>query len=135
MSQEITIKPESIEQDEQGDQKASQLKIKKQAQDDRDIVSSGMIVSVHEKIIDTTPKGEKRERVQVFTGMVLARKHGRETGATITVRKKSGEVGVEKIFPVYSPIIERIVIDKRFKIRRAKMYFLRDSKKRLKAIK
>lgn len=132
MSQEITIKPESIEQDEQ---KASQLKIKKQVQDDRDNVSSGMIVSVHEKIIDTTPKGEKRERVQVFTGMVLARKHGREAGATITVRKQSGEVQVEKIFPVFSPIIERIVIDKRFKVRRSKMYFLRDSKKRLKAVK
>lgn len=103
--------------------------------DDRERVASGMIVSVYEKIIDKTPKGEDRERVQLFKGMVLARKHGAEPGATITVRKQSDKVQVEKIFPVYSPLIERIVIEKKFKVRRAKLYFLRDSKKRLREVK
>lgn len=103
--------------------------------DDRERVSSGMIVSVYEKIIDKTPKGEDRERVQVFKGMVLARKHGKEPGATITVRKQSDKVQVEKIFPVYSPLIERIAIEKKFKTRRAKLYFLRGSKKRLREVK
>jgi large subunit ribosomal protein L19 len=103
--------------------------------DDRGKVRSGMIVSVHEKIIDTTAKGERRERIQIFKGMVLARKHGREPGATITVRKQSGDFGVEKIFPIYSPIIERVVIEKIFKTRRSKLYFLRGSKKRLRELK
>jgi len=103
--------------------------------DDRGKVRSGMIVNVHEKVVDTTPKGEKRERIQIFKGMVLARKHGREAGASITVRKQSGDFGVEKIFPVYSPIIERIVIEKTFKTRRSKLYFLRNSKKRLREVK
>ena len=103
--------------------------------DDRELVRSGMTVSVHEKVVDVTPKGEPRERIQIFTGMVLARKHGSEPGASITVRKESEGVGVEKIFPVYSPLIVRIVILKKFKTRRAKLYFLRDSKKRLKEMK
>lgn len=116
-----------------GGEKSSKKKLP--VKDDRDIIRSGMTVSVHEKVIDVTPKGEPRERIQIFTGMVLARKHGREPGASITVRKESEGVGVEKIFPVYSPLIERIVILKQFKTRRAKLYFLRDSKKRLKEIK
>jgi len=103
--------------------------------DNRDQVKPGMIVAVHEKVVDTTPKGENRERIQVFKGIVLARKHGQEKGASLTVRKESDGVGVEKIFPIYSPLIERIVIQKKFKTRRAKLYFLRDSKKRLKEIK
>lgn len=103
--------------------------------DDRDKVRAGMIVSVHEKVVDTTPKGEIKERIQIFKGMVLARKHGNEPGAAITVRKESDGVGVEKIFPIHSPLVARIVIDKVFKIRRAKLYFLRDSKKRLREIK
>jgi len=114
----------------------SEQKRKKQVlQDDRDKVRAGMIVKVYEKIVDTTPKGEVKERNQIFKGMVLARKHGNEPGATITVRKESDGVGVEKIFPIHSPLVDRIVIDKVFKTRRAKLYFLRDSKKRLKEIK
>lgn len=107
----------------------------KSKRDDRDQVRPGMVVSVHERIVDTTPKGEERTRIQIFKGMVLARKHGHEPGATITVKKQSDLVGVEKIFPIYSPLVERIVIEKRFKVRRSKLYFLRDSKKRLREIK
>ncbi|MBI4359660.1 MAG: 50S ribosomal protein L19 [Candidatus Jacksonbacteria bacterium] len=103
--------------------------------DDRDFARAGMIVSVHEKVVDVTPKGEPRERTQIFTGMVLARKHGKEKGATITVRKESDGVGVEKIFPVHSPLVSSIVVDKKFRTRRAKLYFLRDSKKRIKEMK
>lgn len=110
-------------------------KEEKKKHDDRDIVRAGQVVHVHESIIDTTPKGEERKRIQVFKGMVLARKHGKEPGASITVRKVSDKVGVEKIFPLYSPLIDRVVIDKKFKTRRAKLYFLRDSKKRLQEVK
>jgi large subunit ribosomal protein L19 len=120
----------------EGQETTDTSKISKKSKiDDREKIRPGMIVSVYEKIKDTTPKGETRERVQVFKGMVLARKHGREQGATITVRKESGGIGVEKIFPVYSPIVERIVIEKQFKVRRSKLYFLRVSQKRLKEVK
>ena len=111
-------------------------KIAKQKIDDREKVKSGMIVKVHEKIHDVSPKGEPRERVQIFEGMVLARKHGREPGATILVRKESSGVFVEKIYPLYSPIVERIEIIKQYKMRRSKLYYLRQGyKKRLKEVK
>jgi large subunit ribosomal protein L19 len=116
----------------QGGEPLKEEHVKKAAvQDDRQTVGPGMLVSVYEKVLDTTPKGEARERVQIFRGVVLARKHGREIGATITVRKESGGIGVEKIFPVYSPIVEKIRIEKVFKHRRSKLYFLRTGKKKL----
>jgi large subunit ribosomal protein L19 len=58
--------------------------------------------------------------------VVLARKHGDEAGATFTVRKVSSGVGVEKIFPLYTPLIEKIEIVKRAKVRRAKLYYIRE---------
>jgi large subunit ribosomal protein L19 len=76
---------------------------------------------VHQKIEE---KG--KTRLQVFEGTVLARKHGDEPGATFTVRKVASGVGVEKIFPLYSPLIDKIEIVKRSKVRRAKLYFIRD---------
>ena len=103
--------------------------------DDRERVRSGMVVKVHEKVLDRTPKGEERQRIQIFKGMVLARTHGSTPGATIMVRKESDGVAVEKIFPLYSPLVERIVIDKTFKTRRSKLYFLREGVNRLKEIK
>lgn len=65
-------------------------------------------------------------RLQAFEGLVLARKHGVEAGATITVRRVASGVGVEKIFPLYSPMIERFEIVKRTRVRRAKLYFIRE---------
>lgn len=84
-------------------------------------VKPGDTVRVHQKIQD---KG--KTRIQVFDGIVLARKHGSEPGATFTVRKIASGVGVEKIFPLYSPTIDKIEITKRAKVRRAKLYYLRE---------
>ena len=65
-------------------------------------------------------------RLQAFEGLVLARKHGTEAGATFTVRRVASGVGVEKIFPLYSPMIDKIEIVRRSRVRRAKLYFIRD---------
>ncbi len=84
-------------------------------------VQAGDTVRVNVKIQE---KG--KTRIQTFEGLVLARKHGKENGATITVRKVSHGVGVERIFPLYSPAIESIEVIRRAKVRRSKLYFLRD---------
>lgn len=86
-------------------------------------IRPGDTVRVHQKI----KEGDK-ERIQAFEGLVIARKHGREMGATITVRKVISGVGVEKIYPIHSPIIEKIEVLKRSKVRRAKLYYLRKSR-------
>ena len=92
-------------------------------------VKPGMTVKVHQKIIETTEKGE-RERIQVFEGIVLALR-GSGNGRTFTVRKISSGVGVERIFPIYSPMIEEIEIVKQAKVRKAKLNYLRSYKKKL----
>jgi large subunit ribosomal protein L19 len=81
----------------------------------------GDTVRVHQKIEE---KG--KTRIQTFEGLVLARKHGTEAGGTFTVRRVSSGVGVEKIFPLYSPMIDKIEIVKRATVRRAKLYAIRD---------
>jgi large subunit ribosomal protein L19 len=93
----------------------------------------GMTVRVYQKIKELNSKGEEKERVQYFEGMIIARKHRQETGATITVRKISDGVGVEKIFPLNLPTITKIEIKKEAEVRRAKLYYLRSGyKKKLK---
>lgn len=67
----------------------------------------------------------KRERIQAFEGIVIARKN-RGVSETFTVRKKSAGIGVERIFPIHSPIIAAITVVKKGKVRRAKLNFLRD---------
>lgn len=84
-------------------------------------VRSGDTVRVYSKIEE---KG--KTRLQAFEGLVLARKGGTEPGATITVRKVSNGVGVERIFPIYSPLIDKIEILKRSKVKKSKLYFLRN---------
>lgn len=84
-------------------------------------ITVGDTVRVWQKIVE---KGKTRK--QAFEGMVLAVKHGSEAGATFTVRKVASGVGVEKIFPLYSPMIESIEIAKRARVRRAKLYFIRE---------
>jgi large subunit ribosomal protein L19 len=84
-------------------------------------IRPGDTVRVHQKIVE---KG--KTRIQVFEGLVLAVKHGTEPGATFTVRATLSGIGVEKIFPLYAPFIEKIEIVRRSKVRRAKLYFIRE---------
>jgi len=95
----------------------------------------GMIVRVHQKIKELNAKGEEKERVQIFEGIILAVKHGNEPGATVTVRKVSEGVGVEKIFPVHSPVVERIELVRQMRVRQSRPYYIRSHKKRLKEVK
>ncbi len=96
-------------------------------------IKPGMIIKVHQKIKETDAKGNPKERVQVFEGMVIACKHGRQSGATFTVRKIAvGNVGVERIFPINCPTVQKIEVIKEYKVKRAKLYYLRDYKKKLK---
>lgn len=93
----------------------------------------GMTIRVYQKIKELNIKGEEKERTQYFEGMIIAKKHGKEIGGTITVRKVSDGVGVEKIFPLNLPTITKIEIKKQAKVRRAKLNYLKDGyKKRLK---
>ncbi len=92
----------------------------------------GMVVRVHQKIKETTSKGEERERIQVFEGTVIAKKGKDAQSKTITVRKIASGVGVERIFPLKSPVIAKIEVVKQLEVRRAKLYYLRTYKKRLK---
>ena len=93
----------------------------------------GMTVRVYQKIKETNAKGEEKERLQYFEGLIIARKHGKEQGATITVRKVSDGIGVEKIFPINLPTIDRIEVKKQAKVRRAKLTYLKGGyKKKLK---
>jgi len=104
---------------------------------------SGMTVRVHQKIkeIVLTEKlkgkveAKEKERVQVFEGIILAIKHGRGLNSTMTVRKISDGIGVERIFPLHLPSIQKIEIVKRAKVRRAKLYYLRNYQKKLKEVK
>ena len=63
-------------------------------------------------------------RLQAFEGLVMARKHGKEAGGTFTVRKVIDGIGVERIFPLYSPMISEVETIRRSKVRRAKLYFI-----------
>lgn len=80
----------------------------------------GSTVKVHVKI-----KEGNRERIQVFEGTVIAKKHG-GVSETVTVRRVSYGVGVERTFPVNSPIIDKVEVVRKGKVRRAKLYYLRD---------
>ena len=75
--------------------------------------------------VDVRIKEGERERIQAFEGTVIAKKHG-GIEETFTVRRISYGVGVEKVFPLYSPVIEKVETVRKGKVRRAKLYYLRD---------
>ncbi len=81
---------------------------------------AGDTAKVHVRVVEGA-----RSRVQIFQGVVI-RRHGRGVGETYTVRKVSFGVGVERTFPVHSPIVEKIEVVTRGDVRRAKLYYLRD---------
>ena len=83
-------------------------------------VQIGDTIRVHVKV-----KEGSRERIQVFEGTVIAKKHG-GINETFTVRRISYGVGVEKVFPLYSPVIEKVETIRKGKVRRAKLYYLRN---------
>ncbi len=97
----------------------NQSQIKKDIPD----IRPGDTVRLYQK---TEEKG--KEKSQIFEGLVIAKKHGKGVSATITVRKVISGIGVEKIFPIHSPVIEKIEIVKRSRVRRAKLYFLRKAR-------
>jgi len=92
---------------------------KEQMRTDIPAFRAGDTIKVHAKITE----GEK-ERIQVFQGVVIRKRNG-NTGATFTVRKISYGIGVERIFPLHSPSIDKIEVLTRGKVRRARIYYLR----------
>ena len=83
--------------------------------------NAGDTVRVWSKVLDE----KNKIRLQAFEGIVLARKHGMEIGATFTVRRIASGVGVERIFPLYSPAIDKIEITKKSRARKSKLYYIR----------
>ncbi len=99
-------------------------------------IKPGMLVQVHQKIKELDVKGNPKERIQVFEGIVIARHGGNTPGATFMVRKIGADgIGVEKIYPIHSPTITKIELVKKYKTSRAKLYYLRRYKKKLREMK
>ena len=92
----------------------------KQLKAEPPVAQIGDTVRVHVRV-----KEGSRERIQVFEGTVIAKKHG-GLEQTITVRRISYGVGVEKVFPIHAPAVEKIEVVRHGKVRRAKLYYLRD---------
>jgi len=91
-----------------------------------DKIKSGAMIRVYEKI-----KEGNKERIGRFQGLVIARKHGNEPGATFTVRSTIAGVGVEKIYPINSPLIDKVeIISSPKKVHRSKIYFVRNLSKK-----
>lgn len=92
-------------------------------------IKPGYVVKVHQKITETKKVGKKeetKERIQIFEGLVIGKRRKKGLSATITVRKISDGIGVERIFPLNSPAIEKITLVKDTKARRAKLYYMRE---------
>ena len=92
----------------------------------------GLTVKVHQKITETNAKGEKKTRIQIFEGMIIAVRKPKSPEGTFTIRKISSNVGVEKIIPFKSANLVKIEVQKKAKVRRAKLNYVRSYKKRLK---
>jgi len=95
---------------------------------------AGMVIRVHQIIKDVNSKGEEKERIQIYEGLVTRRRGGKQPGATVTVRKISEGVGVEKIYPIDVPTVKKVEFVKQYKVRRANLQHVRTSNKRMKEI-
>ncbi len=108
---------------------------KDQLKNDLPDIKTGDTVRVHQ-IIKEIPKGkggkpskekqEGKERIQVFEGVIISKKHGKGISSTFTVRRISSNISVERIFPLHSPVIKKIEIVQKGKVRRSKLYYLRE---------
>jgi large subunit ribosomal protein L19 len=87
------------------------------------VLKAGYTVKVHQKITDD---GKEKQRIQIFEGQVIGTKGGKGINGTVTVRKISSGVGVERIFPIHAPTIEKIEVVKETPARKAKLYYTRD---------
>jgi large subunit ribosomal protein L19 len=107
---------------------ATKLKLSPVNMDARKAIQmrAGDVVRVWVRIEEGKDKeGKAKFRLQAFEGLLLSRKHGTEPGATFTIRKVTSGVGVERIFPLYSPVIDEIEIVKKAKARKSKLYYVR----------
>jgi len=137
MAEEKKNASEKEENKQSADKKKSEGEKKEDKKTDKQNkmpeLKPGMTVRVYQKIKELNTKGEEKERIQYFEGIIIAKKRGKEKGATITVRKISDGVEVEKIFPLNLPTITKIEVKKQARVRRAKLYFLKKGyKKKLK---
>ncbi|HEV8601241.1 MAG TPA: 50S ribosomal protein L19 [Patescibacteria group bacterium] len=89
------------------------------------VLKAGYVVRVHQKIKDVSSEGKEKERIQIFEGQVLGTKGGKGMNGTVTVRKISSGIGVERIFPIHSPSIEKIEVVKATPARKTKLYYTR----------
>jgi len=103
----------------------TKLEMFKKTQSRKDLpeIHTGDTIKVYQKI-----KEKGKERIQPFEGLVIAKKHGKGAMATFTVRKLFGAIGVEKVYPMHSPTISKIEVVKKSKIRRAKLYWVREAR-------
>ena len=97
-------------------------------------VQTGMTLRIHQKIKDVAANGDEKERVQVYEGLVISTR-GAGVGKTMTVRKISSGVGVERIFPLNLPSLTKVELIRMIKARRQNIGFVRTSKKRLRELK
>ncbi len=97
------------------------------------VVETGMVIRIHEKIQDVNAKGEPRERIQIFEGLVTSTR-GAGASKSFVVRKESNGFGVEKIFPASSPVIVKIDVVKRYKVRKRKLNFMKDFGRKLREL-
>lgn len=90
-------------------------------------VQPGDTVRVHQRIVEINEKGERKERTQIFEGLVIATKHGKGLDGSFTVRKiAAGSIGVERTYPVHSPNVVKVERTKTASVSRAKLYYMRD---------
>lgn len=92
-------------------------------------LKAGFMVRVHQKIKDVSADGKEKERIQIFEGQVMGTKGGKGMNGTLTVRKVTSGIGIERIFPIHSPNIEKIEVIKATPARKAKIYYTREAGK------